>query len=34
VFSHDLTVVATNRELAQAYLHEFDQMQRLFRVFY
>jgi phosphatidylserine/phosphatidylglycerophosphate/cardiolipin synthase-like enzyme len=33
VFSHDITVVATNRELAQAYLHEFYQMQRLFRVF-
>ena len=33
VFSHDLTVVATNRDMAQAYLHEFDQMQRLFRVF-
>jgi phosphatidylserine/phosphatidylglycerophosphate/cardiolipin synthase-like enzyme len=33
VFSHDLTVVATNRELAQAYLHEFYQMQRVFRVF-
>ena len=32
VFSHDLTVVATNREVAQAYLHEFDQMQRLFRI--
>jgi hypothetical protein len=33
VFSHDLTVVATNRDMAQAYLHEFDQMQRLFRIF-
>ena len=33
VFSHDLTVVAKNRELAQAYLHEFDQIQRLFRIF-
>lgn len=33
VFSHDLTVVATNRELAQAYTHEFYQMQRLFRVY-
>jgi hypothetical protein len=33
VFSHDLTVVATNRDLAQAYLHEFWQMHRLFRVF-
>jgi hypothetical protein len=34
VFSHDITVVARNRELAQAYLHEFYQMQRLFRVFW
>jgi phosphatidylserine/phosphatidylglycerophosphate/cardiolipin synthase-like enzyme len=33
VFSHDLMVVATNRDLAQAYLHEFWQIQRLFRVF-
>jgi hypothetical protein len=33
VFSHDIMVVATNREVAQAYLHEFDQLQRLFRVF-
>ena len=34
VFSHDLTVVARHREVAQAYLHEFDQMQRLFRIYY
>jgi hypothetical protein len=33
VFSHDLMVVAANRDLAQAYLHEFWQIQRLFRVF-
>ena len=33
-FSHDLTVVATDKELAQAYLHEFEQIQRLFRVYY
>ena len=33
VFSHDIIVVATNRDLAQAYLHEFDQIQRLFRIF-
>ncbi len=33
VFSHDITVVATNRDMAQAYLHEFYQMQRLFRVY-
>lgn len=33
VFSHDITVVATNREVAQAYLHEFDQIQRLFRIY-
>jgi len=34
VFSHDLIVVANNREVAQPYLYEFDQMQRLFRIFY
>lgn len=33
VFSHDITVVASHRELAQAYLHEFAQIQRLFRMF-
>jgi len=33
VFSHDITLVVTNREVAQAYLHEFEQMQRLFRTF-
>ena len=34
VFSHDLLVVVKNHEVAQPYLHEFAQMQRLFRVFY
>ncbi|MFZ4539081.1 phospholipase D-like domain-containing protein [Propionivibrio sp.] len=33
-FSHDLTVVTRHREVAQAYLHEFDQIQRLFRIYY
>jgi phosphatidylserine/phosphatidylglycerophosphate/cardiolipin synthase-like enzyme len=33
-FSHDLMVVATNRDVAQAYLHEFEQIQRLFRIYY
>jgi phosphatidylserine/phosphatidylglycerophosphate/cardiolipin synthase-like enzyme len=33
VFSHDITVAATNRALAQAYLHEFGQIQRLFRIY-
>ncbi len=33
VFSHDITVVASHRELALAYLHEFGQIQRLFRIF-
>jgi hypothetical protein len=33
-FSHDLTVVVRNREVAQAYLHEFEQIQRLFRTYY
>jgi hypothetical protein len=34
VFSHDLIVVVNNRQIAQPYLHEFEQIQRLFRVFY
>lgn len=34
VFSHDLLVVANNREIAQPYLYEFYQIQRLFRVYY
>jgi phosphatidylserine/phosphatidylglycerophosphate/cardiolipin synthase-like enzyme len=34
VFSHDLLVVVNNSEVAQPYLHEFDQIQRLFRVYY
>ena len=33
VFSHDLLVVLNNRDVAQAYLHEFEQIQRLFRVY-
>lgn len=33
VFSHDLIVVANNREVAQAYLYEFAQIRRLFKVF-
>lgn len=33
-FSHDLSVVVTDREVAQAYQHEFDQIRRLFRVYY
>jgi hypothetical protein len=34
VFSHDLIVVARNREVAQPYLYEFDQIRRVFRVYY
>lgn len=34
VFSHDLLVLATNREVAKAYLHEFEQIQHVFRVYY
>ncbi|WP_256361087.1 phospholipase D-like domain-containing protein [Methylomonas koyamae] len=34
VFSHDLVVVAANRDVARPYLYEFEQIQRLFRVFY
>lgn len=34
VFSHDLVVVAANADVARPYLYEFDQIQRLFRVYY
>lgn len=34
VFSHDLLVIANNRDVAQPYLYEFEQIQRSFRVFY
>jgi len=34
VFSHDLMVLATHHDVARAYLYEFDQIQRLFRVYY
>jgi len=34
VFSHDLVVIANNREVAGPYLYEFDEIQRSFRVFY
>ncbi len=34
IFSHDLLVVVNNREVAQPYLFEFDQIQRLFRIYY
>ncbi len=34
VFSHDLLVIANNRQVAEPYLYEFDQIQRSFRVFY
>jgi phosphatidylserine/phosphatidylglycerophosphate/cardiolipin synthase-like enzyme len=34
VFSHDLLVVAANHEVAKPYAYEFEQIQRLFRVFY
>jgi len=34
VFSHDLLVVLNDREVAGAYLHEFEQIQRLFRVYH
>ncbi|MBW6452554.1 MAG: phosphatidylserine/phosphatidylglycerophosphate/cardiolipin synthase family protein, partial [Methyloprofundus sp.] len=33
VFSHDLVVIAANHEVAKPYLHEFEQMQQLFRVY-
>lgn len=34
VFSHDLLLVVNDRDIARPYLHEFAQMQRLFRVYY
>jgi phosphatidylserine/phosphatidylglycerophosphate/cardiolipin synthase-like enzyme len=34
VFSHDLLVVAANYEVAKPYLHEFEEIQKSFRVFY
>ncbi|MDO9106275.1 MAG: phospholipase D-like domain-containing protein [Methylovulum sp.] len=34
VFSHDLLVIANDRNVAQPYLYEFYQIQRLFRVYY
>ncbi len=33
VFSHDLLVVVNSRDVAQPYLHEFAQIQRLLRVY-
>jgi hypothetical protein len=33
VFSHDLLVIAANHEVAKAYLYEFAQIKRLFRIF-
>lgn len=33
-YSHDLAVVAVSRDVVQAYLHEFEQIQRLFRIYY
>jgi hypothetical protein len=34
VFSHDLLVLVNNRQVAQPYLYEFDEIQRSFRVYY
>ena len=34
VFSHDLIVIANNHGVAQSYLHEFEQIKHLFRVYY
>jgi len=33
VFSHDLIVVAANREIAKPYLYEFERIQELFRIY-
>ncbi|MFW5442754.1 MAG: phospholipase D-like domain-containing protein [Methylococcaceae bacterium] len=34
VFSHDLVVIAANHEVAKPYLHEFEEIQHAFRVYY
>ncbi|MEY4718952.1 MAG: hypothetical protein RL563_1570 [Pseudomonadota bacterium] len=34
VFSHDLIVIAAHHEVAKPYLYEFEQIRRLFRVYY
>jgi len=34
VFSHDLLVIAANKEVAKPYLYEFEQIKRSFRVYY
>jgi hypothetical protein len=34
VFSHDLLLVAANHDVARPYLHEFDQIQRLFKIYW
>jgi len=34
VFSHDLLIVAADHEVAKPYLYEFEQIRRLFRVYY
>jgi hypothetical protein len=33
IFSHDILVLVNNRDVAQSYLYEFEQIQRLFRVY-
>jgi len=33
VFSHDLIVVAANREVAKPYLYEFERIQQLLRIY-
>ena len=34
VFSHDFLIVAANHEIAKPYLYEFEEIQRLLRVYY
>jgi hypothetical protein len=34
VFSHDLIVIAANHEVAKPYLHEFEEIQQAFRIYY
>jgi phosphatidylserine/phosphatidylglycerophosphate/cardiolipin synthase-like enzyme len=34
VFSHDIVIVAANRQVAEPYLFEFDQILRRLRIFW
>jgi hypothetical protein len=34
VFSHDIVIIAANKEVAEPYLFEFDQILRRLRIFW